>query len=440
MGSGKLWGDLGSTAFVTDKNDATKATPSTRNAKRRELRRKIDESSDDELDFLSSGSRSDDVDQLIPTKNKPRSRKKQFVKGGDVDHRPDHLAKKKLPDSKKVNVVQEEGSSSTSRSKTFDTTKDTLKQTTSYGIPATLRGNENGQPPWPSDGLLSDKDSLVDDTHLSTQVFSQRETQKFPGLALSPLRAGDQASPDRDTPRGSTKGLISYRQSKPVHGKRLPQSSGIHNRPPATSRRASRVQSSDSSDSNDATPRAKHPKNHLRKFPTLDPLSISDPLIPELGGGRDEAPYKADIIHVPSQTHRSTFTDTTTPGKNRKSLYPFLSPLSSSPHQPSQDSATALRGTNPRCTLDVMADENADDECQEPRLQPRPFPMALNQSKTIHRTPRRNISFTKQTYQVNDSSCTLLSDSEAFEDDSCQRHPYMLVMQMLTIISQFLWK
>jgi len=438
MGSGKLWDDLGSTPFVTDNNDATKATP-TPNAKRRELRKKIDESSDDELDFLSSDSRSDDVDQLITTKSKPRTRKKQFVKGEDVGHRPDYLAKKKLSDFKKIiDVVQEEGSSSTSRSKTSNTTKGTLKQTTSYGILATLHDNENGQPPWPSDGLLSDNNSLVDDTHLSTQVL-QRETQKFPGLALSPLRAADQASPDRDTPRGSMKGLISYGQPKPVHGKRLPQSSGTNNRPTPTSRRASRVQSSDSSDSSDATPRAKHPKNHLRKFPTLDPLSISDPMVPELGGGRGEVPYKAGTIHVPSQTHRSTFTDTTTPRKNRKSRYPFPSPLSSSPHQPSQDSATALRGTNPRCTLGVMADESADDKRQEPRLQPRPFPMALDQSKATHRTPRRNIAFTEQTCQVNDSSCTILSDSEVFEDDSCQRHPFMLVMQMLTIISQFLW-
>ena len=388
MGSGKLWEDFGSTTYVTNKNDATKTTPSIRNAKRRELRRKIDESSSDELDFLSSGSRSDDVDQLIPTKSKPRTRKKQFVE--DVDHRPDHVPKKKLPDFKKItNVVQEEGSSSTSRSKTSNTTKDTLKQTMSYGILATLHDNENVQPSWPSDGLLSDK---VDDTHLSTKVFSQREIQKFPGLALSPLRAGDHGSPHRDTPRGSTKGLISCGQSKPVHGKRLPQSSGTNNRP---SRRASRVQSSDSSDSSDATPRAKHPKNHLRKFPTLDPLSISDLMAPELDGGRGEAPYKAGTIHVPSQTHRSTYTDTTTPRKNRKSRYPFPSPLSSSPHQPS-------------------------DKCQEPRPQPRPFPMALSQSKATHRTPRRNITFPEQTCQVNDSSRTILSDSEVFEDDSCQ--------------------
>lgn len=419
MGLEELWDDIGSTTFVSDKNDVTKTTPSTRSAKRRELRKKIDESSDDELDFLSSGSRSDDIDQSIPTKSKPRTRKKQFVKGEDVDHLP----KKKLPDFKKiVNVVQEEGSSSTSRSKTSDTTKDTLNQTTSYGILATLHDNENGQPSWPSDGLLSDKDPLVDDTHLSTQVFSQREIQKFPGLALSPLRAGDQNSPHRDTPRGSTKGLISYGQSKPVHGKRLPQSSSTNNRPTPTSRRASRVQSSDSGDSSDATPRAKHPKNLLRKFPTLDPLSLSDPMVPELGGGRGEAPYKAGTIHVPSQTHRRAYTDTTTPRKTRKSRYPFPSPLSSSPHQPSQDSATALRGTNPRCTLDVMADDNSDDECQEPRIQPRPFPMTLSQSKATHRTPRRNVAFTGQTSRVNDSSCTILSDSEVFGDDYCQRH------------------
>jgi hypothetical protein len=62
-----------------------------------------------------------------------------------------------------------------------------------------------------------------------------------------------------------------------------------------------------------------------------------------------------------------------------------------------------------------MADENADDERQEPRLQLRPFPMALNQSRATHRTPRRNIAFTEQT-------CQTVGDSEAFEDDSCQRY------------------
>src|SRR5579863_1140262 len=99
MGSGKLCEDLGSTTFVTNKNDTTKTTPPTRNAKRRELRRKIDESSDDELDFLSSSSRSDDVEQRIPTKSKPRTKKRQSGKAviQDADHHPDQLAKKKLP-------------------------------------------------------------------------------------------------------------------------------------------------------------------------------------------------------------------------------------------------------------------------------------------------------------------------------------------------------
>ena len=425
MGPGKLWDDLGSTTFVTIKNDAEGTMPSTRNAKRRELERKMNESSDDELDFLSSSSRSDDVEQPIPTKRKPRLKKKQpekaVIQGREADYHPDG-PKKKLPDFKKIVNTVQEGSSSTSRSKTSSTTQKALMQTRSYGMLATLHDNENGRLSWPSDGLSSDEDSSVDRTHSSIQVSSQREIQKFPGLRLSPLRVSSQDSPHK--PRDCTKGPNSFEQPKPLHGKTSPSSSGTNNRSTLTSCRASRIQYSDSS--SETTPRAKHPENRLRKFPILNPLSISDHLALEMVGGSG-----------PSPTHRSTLSDTTTPRKNCKSRYPFPSPLSSPAHQTSQNSATALRGTDRRGTLDVMTDEDADDECQERRLQPRPFPMVASQSNATHRTPRRNNACTERAWPDNGRNSTFLSDAEVFGDDPRQRHPSMLATQMLTIY-QFL--
>jgi hypothetical protein len=234
------------------------------------------------------------------------------------------------------------------------------------------------------------------------------------------LRAGGQDSSHTDTHR-ATNGAQSY-------SKTSPHSSSTKNRTTSTSRRAFRIQCSDSSDSSEATPRAKHPKNRLRKFPTLDPLSISDPTVPEPDGGRGEAPLKRATSRVPSQTHRGTHPDTTTPQKIRKSRYPFPSPLSSPPYQQSQNCTTALRGTNPRDTLRAMADEDADDECQKPRPRPRPFPMAPSQSRATHRTPRRKTSGTEQPCLDDGRHTAFLNDSDVFGDDYRRRYSSMFVI------------
>ena len=440
MGSGKLWDDLGSTTFVTAKNDAEEPGPSARNAKRREFSRKTVGSSDDELDFLSSSSRSEDVEELVPTKNKPRTKKKQLgktiIQEREVDYHPDYLPKKKLPDFKKkvTNAVPEERSSSACRSKTPSTTKKAPKQARSYGMLAALHDNENGRLSSPSSGPSSDEDSLVDDTYMSIQGSSQREVQTFPGLTLSPLRAGNQDSPHPDTPRDRTKGSTSYGQSKPLRSKTASHSSGTKSRSTTTSRRASRIQSSDSSDSSETTPLAKHPRNRIRKFPTLDPLSISGQMDPGLDGGGDGAPFKDATSSIPSQIHRRTLLDTTTPKKS-KSRYPFPSPLSSSPHQPSQDSssATAFRGTHLPDSPDVMASQDVDDERPKRSLQPRPFPMAAIQTKEAHRPPRHTIACTEQTHPDNGRNNTIFNDLDVFADDSRQRRPSMVISRMLTV-------
>ena len=440
MGSGKLWDDLGSTTFVTAKTDAEETRPSARNTKRREIPRKTVGSSDDELDFLSSSSRSEDVEELVPIKSKPRTKKKQLgkaiIQGREVDYHPDYLPKKKLPDFKKVtNAVPEEASSSACRNKTPSTTKVAPKQARSYGMLAALHDNENGRLSSPSDRdrPSSDEDSLVVDTHLSIQGSSQRELQTFPGLTLSPLRTGNQGSPHTDTPRGRAKGSTSYGHSKPLRSKTASHSLGTKSRSTTTSRRPSRIQTSDSSDSSEATPLAKHPRNRTRKFPTLDPLSISGPMDSGLDGGRGKAPFKDTTSSIPSQIHRSALLDTTTP-KKTKSRYPFPSPLSSSPHQPSQDSSsvTALRGTHPD-TLDVMADQEVADEHQKRSLRPRPFPMAASQTKEAHRTPRRTTACTEQTYPDNGRDNTFLNDLDVFADDSRQRRPSMMILRILTV-------
>jgi len=436
MGSGKLWDDLGSTTFVTAKNDAEETRPSARNAKRREISRNTVGSSDDELDFLSSSSRSEDVEELVPTKNKPRTKKKQLggtiIQGREMDYHPDYLPKKKLPDFKKVtNAVPEERSSSACRSKTSSTIKKAPKQARSYGMLAALHDNENGRLSSPSNGPTSDEDSLVDDTHMSIQVSSQPEVRKFPGLALSPLRAGNQDSTHTDTPRDRAKGSTSYKQSKSLRSKTASHSSGTKSRSTTTSRRASRIQSSDSSDSSEATPLAKHPRNRIRNFPTLDPLSISDQMDSGLDGRGGEAPFNDATSSIPS---RSALPDTTTPKKS-KSRYPFPSPLSSSPHQPSQgsSSATAFRGTHLPDTLDVMAGQEVDYELHKRGLQPRPFPMAASQTEEAHRTPRRIIACTEQTYPDDGRNNTFFDDLDAFADDSRQRRPSMLISRILTV-------
>jgi len=440
MGSGKLWDDLGSTTFVTAKNDAEETGPSARNAKRREISRKTVGSSDDELDFLSSSSRSEDVEELVPTKSKPRTKKKQLgktiIQGREMGYHPDYLPKKKLPDFKKkvTNAVQEEGSPSACRSKTPSTTKKVPKQARSYGMLAALHDNENGRLSSPSDGPSSDGDSLVDDTYMSIQGSSQQGIQTFPGLSLSPLRAGNQDSPHTDTPRDRTKGSTSYGQSKLLRSKTASHSIGTNSRSTTTSGLASRIQSSDSSDSSEATPLAKHPRNRIRKFPTLDPLSISGQMDPGLNGGGGGAPFKDATSSIPSRIHRSTLLDTTTPKKS-KSRYPFPSPLSSSPHQPPQDSssATAFRGTHLPDTLDVMAGRDVDDERQKRSLQPRPFPMAASQTKEAHRPSSRTIACTEQTHLDSGSNNTIFNDLDEFADDSRQRRPSMVISRMLTV-------
>jgi hypothetical protein len=434
MGSGKLWDDLGSTTFVTAKNDAEETRPSARSAKGREISRNTVGSSDDELDFLSSSSRSEDVEELVPAKDKPKTRKKQLggtiIQGRELYYHPDYLPKKKLPDFKKVtNAVPEERSSSTCRGKTSSAIKKAPKQARSYGMLAALHDNENGRLPSLSDGPTSDEDPLVDDTHLSIQVSPQPEVQKFPGLALSPLRAGNQDSTDTDTPKDRTKGSTSYKQSKPLRSKTASHSSGTKSRSTTSSRRASRIQSSDSSDSSEATPLAKHLRNRIRKFPTLDPLSISDQIDSRLDGRGGKAPFNDAISRISS---RRALPDATTPKKS-KSRYPFPSPLSSSPHQPSQgsSSATTFRGAHHPDTLDVMAGQEVDFEHQKRGLQPRPFPMAATETKEAHRTPR--LACTEQTYPDNGRSNTFFNDLDAFADDSRQRRLSVLISRTLTV-------
>jgi hypothetical protein len=428
MGSGKLWDDLGSTAFVnTDGPD--KAKSSTDNPKRKALRKRIDESSDDELDFLSSGSRSDDV---IPTRNKPRAKKKQpgkaFAQGQEVDHHPDYPPPKmKFPDFKKITrAAPEEGSSSTPRSKTSKSKQKTSKQTKEYGILATLHDHENERLPALSDGLSSDKDLF--------HVSPQQEVQQFPGLALSPLRGGDQGTTHLDTPRSNTEYAISYRRHKRLHNKTTSYSLKTNNRSTPTSIHASRIRSSDSSDSSESTPRAKHPKTRLRKFPTLDPLSVSDSMAPELDRGKGKAPVKGAPSRVPSQTHRRIHSDTMTPRKNSKSCYPFPSPLSSPAHQLSQDAATVFRETNSHGSRNITAAEDADDESQK-RLQLQPFPMAANQPNT---GPRRTVNCAQPTNSYDSRNNPFSSDLDVFGDDSRQRRLLMLVVRIL-IDYQFFW-
>ncbi|KAI0299151.1 hypothetical protein BC826DRAFT_61833 [Russula brevipes] len=185
MASGKLWDNLGSTTFVTTKGGADK----TRLSKRGEWRRRIAESSDDELDFLSSSSRSDDVEQLTAAKSKLKTKKqlgKAVIQGQEADCRPDHPPKRKLPNFKKITNAAP-GGTSTSRGGTSNATHKAPKQTKSYGILATLHDNKNERLSGPSDGPSSDKDSFDGSTYAS--ISPQQKARKFPGLTLSPLRS-----------------------------------------------------------------------------------------------------------------------------------------------------------------------------------------------------------------------------------------------------------
>lgn len=418
MNSGKLWDNLGSTPFVnTDGPD---------NAKRA-LHKKMDESSDDEIDFLSSGSRSDNA---IPTRSKSRTKKKQpekaLVQGREVDHRPIYSPpKKKYPDFKKITRTSPaDGSSSTPQSKTPKTKQKTSKQTKEYVILATLPGNENKRLPALPDGLPSDKDLF----HCSPQQ------QQFPGLALSPLRASDQGAKHLDTPRGNTKDAILNRQHKRLHNKNSSYNLKTNNRSTPTSVPASRIQSSDSSDSSEATPRAKHPKTRPQKFPSIDPLSVSDSLAPKLARGKGKATVKGAASRVPSQSHRRIHSDIMTPRKNSKSRYPFPSPLSSPASQLLQDAVNVFRETNSQDCRNIAAHEDADDESQKkPHL--RPFPMATSQPNT---GPRRTINCTQPAYSHNSSNQPLSSDLDVFADDSRQSRLPTLILRIL-IDFQFFW-
>jgi hypothetical protein len=390
MNPGKLWDDLGTTAFVN--------TNGSDNANRAALRKKMDQSSDDELDLLSSGSRSDDV---IPTRSKPRTKKKQpekaFVQGRELDHHPIPL-KKRYPDFKKITRTSQEGGSlSTPQSKTPKTKQNSPKQTKEYETLAILHGNENKRLPALSDGLSSDKDLF----HGSPQ----QRVQQFPGLALSPLRASDQGATHLDTPRGNTKDAVLYRQHKHLHNKTSSYSLKTSNPP-------SRTRSSDSSDSSEATPRAKHPKTRSRKFPTVDPLSVSDSLAPELDRGKGKAPVRRAANRLPSQSHRRMHSDTMTPRKNSKSRYPFPSPLSSPASQLSQDAVNVFRETNSHGRRNIGAPEDADDESQK-KPQLRPFPMATSKPNT---GSRQTVNCTQPAYSNN----PLSSDFDVFADDSRQ--------------------
>lgn len=429
VGSGKLWDDLGSTTFVT-KSDARKAEPS---EKRKVLSRRIAESSDDELDFLSSGSRSDDVEESFPSKSRRRSKRGQpgnaIVKEQELDYYPGYPPKRKLPNFKKLsNPVPGEGSSSTSRSKISDASKKALEQTKSYEILATLHNNENER----FSGQSSDEDSLGDCAHPSTRLFPRQEIQKFPGLAMSPLRGGDQESPNPGTPRSRRECTISYGTSNPLHPhKTSSRRSDTNDLSTRTSRRAG-VQSSDSSNSSEATPRAKHPGSRLpERFPFLEPLSISDSTAQEEEEVKGHSPA---TNHVSLQYRCGSVTDKTTSRKNRKFRYPVPSPLSSPVPRLSQTSSPGVRGTRSMSTLDAKTDEDADDESPKRRPQLRPFPMAANQLK---KTPRHRIPSIQQACPDNGRNDSLIGDLEAVLDDSRQRHLFIVFIVRILTVLQF---
>jgi hypothetical protein len=406
VGSGKLWDDLGSTTFVTTKSDARNSRLS---AKRRELARKIAESSDDELDFLSSGSRSDDVEDSIPSKSRHRSKKKQpgdsIVQRQESDCHPSYTPKRKPPNSiKSRNPVPGEESSSTSRSKASNASKKTPKQTKSYGIISRLHNNENER----LSGQSSDECSLDDSAHPSTR---RREIQKFPGLTLSPLRDGDQKSPHPDTPWSRTECTSTYGPSNPLYPYKTSSRKLDTNDPPTC---RSRVRSSDSSDSSEATPRAKHSSRRLpEKIPFLVPLSVSDSTDQEQDEVKEKAPLEGATGRI---------TEKTMPHKNHKSRYPVPSPLSSPVSQLSPTSAPAVRVTRSVSVLDTESDKGIDDESSNRRPQLRPFPMATNQMEPDC-TPRRKTTFVQQTLLDNGRNDPLIiGDLEEVLDDSRQQH------------------
>jgi hypothetical protein len=339
VGSGRLWDDLGSTQFVETRP----------HAERNALRGRIIGSSDDdedELDFLSSGSRSEDVEETSPPRKDKRSAmkgrpRKAVVQEQEPGYRPGYAPKRKLPDFKKVTKPKEAGAS-TSRNK-----------------------------------------------------LSQE----------------------------------------------LPERTKSHQ----TLSRLSRV-SSDSSDCNQATPRAKHSKGRVpEKFPTLDPLFISGPTT------HKQASRKAVVkgkVRLNSSSDRGAslvrgdaVSDRTTPRKqSQSSHFPIPSPLSSPSLQYPQSSASSARGTRSLGTSDSEAVEGAVNQTPKQRPLLRPFPMmAASRLENCLRTPRQRISSAQQTL-LRDGGNTIASDLEEFEeDDSRQRLPTnMLLALILTIFFKFL--
>lgn len=347
VGSGKLWDDLGSTQFVTSRNGAVETGPlAKRNASRGRMIGSSDDD-DDELDFLSSGSRSEDVEEPSPRKGKGRITKgrirKAAVQEQEPGYHPGFPPKRKLPDFKKKS--KEEGIVSTSRSKLSDV----------------------------------------------LQEVSERKKSHKTLPTLSRL-------------------------------------SGT---------------SSESSDFNQATPRAKHSKSRIpEKFPTLDPLSISDSTAHKQASRKAVAKVKARLKvssdRVTSLVHNDTVSDRTTPRKHSESsLFPIPSPLSSPAHQHPQSSPSSGRGTKSLDTSDDEIDEDAFNRTPKQRPPLRPFPMmAASRLETCIRTPRQRIASAQQTH-LGDASA---GDLEEFvEDDSRQRlSTNMLIAFILTIFFKFL--
>jgi hypothetical protein len=348
-GSGKLWDDLGSTQFVTSRSGAVETGPlSKRNASRGRITGSSDDD-DDELDFLSSGSRSEEVEEPSLRKGKGRVTKgrprKAAVQEQEPGYHPGYPTKRKLPDFKKKSKP-EEGGVSTSRSKLPDI------------------------------------------------------SQEVPERAKS-------------------------HRTLPTHS-RL---SGT---------------SSESSDFNQATPRAKHSKGRVpEKFPTLDPLSISDSTTHKQASrkpvAKGKARLKGSLDRVTSIVHIDTVSDETTPRKHSESsLFPIPSPLSSPAHQHPQSSQSSVRGTKSLDTSDDETDEGAVNRTPKQRPPLRPFPMmAASQLETYIRTPRQRIASAQ-----GDGGNANTGDLEEFEeDDSRQRlSTNMLIAFILTIFSSSYWR
>ena len=344
-GLGKLWDDLGSTQFVETRP----------HAKRNALRGGITGSSDadddeDELDFLSSGSRSEDAEETSPRKGKRGVMKgrprKAVVQEQESGYGPGYRSKGKLPDFKKTKP--KEAGVSTSRNKLSNFSQEVPEQTKSHKTLPTLS--------------------------------------------------------------------------------RL---SGI---------------SSDSSDYNQETPRAKHSKGRIpEKFPTLDPLSISDSTTHKQASRKavvkGKVRLKGSSDRVTALVHSDTVSDSTTPRKHpESSRFPIPSPLSSPVLQYPQSSPPSVRGTKSLGTSDDESEGDAVNQTPKRRPPLRPFPMmAASRLENCMRTPRQRIASAQETH-LDDGGNTIAGDLEEFgEDDSRQRLPTnMLIALILTIFFKFL--